>query len=1018
MTTLRLRHAFAGALAVCLLALTATDAHATHFRYGTMRWEVIPTVPPGTPGQTRIKVTSESAWRRTFSWPGGATPTLGVPLNTGQTLMVQNITTSGVVGSAALSVTPSSINEPEDWFVGSTLLEFQFATSNLPVRIFYQGNARVSNLADNNADDSFRVESVMSATPNAASPAASILPIITVGYPSPAAHFFIPAADVEGDTMTWSIAPTTRSLLTKAAPDGVDDIPPPTLSINPLTGEVTWATDQERSPLDPQGPIFSEFYSVQFIVTDSKGAQTPVDAFLRVRQIIPNPPEALINDSPNQHLVSVRPNNPVTFTLRGVDNDAGATVTLTSGNLPPGATMTPSLPTVGPGATPGTSSAFNWTPTFAQAGNSYTVPFAVTDEFGNQDTNSAVITVLVNFPPTITCPAERTAEATGPAGADNVTLDATVGDQDPDALTVRWFVDGTLVETDTVPASPPGPTQAQVSLTRSYAFLPSPHAIRVEVTDGQATRECPSTVTVVDTTPPVVTVPGTITVEVTNPSGEIVTFTASALDIVDGNVTPVTCTPASGSTFLLGDTLVTCTATDAHGNTGTASFHVIVQDTTAPVVTVPSTVWEATSPAGAVATFIATAVDLFDGNVTPVTCTPPSGSTFPLGITTVVCTATDSHGNVGSGSGTVRVQDTTPPVITNNPGKLVREATNPGGAPVTWPALIATDIADPNVPVTCVPASGSMFAINPPGPVTAVLCTATDDSGNSSTATFDVRVVDTTPPAFTNVPGPITVPAVGTGAFVTYTPPTATDLVDLNRPVACVPPSGSFFPIGTTTVTCTASDTRGNVGTATFTVTVTNGDTKPPKVCLKLSPGTLWPPNHRMRPIRVILTVRDNQDPTPTCAITEVISSEPVTGRTWGNTTPDWIFSGLNLQLRAERYSQHGRTYTVTVLCSDDAGNTTTTRGIVRVPHDQGDGGHGGGHDLLGGGNDNNDRGNQSGACCVRRNDRDRDHDDDDNFTWTNDLTKKGENDHDRCFDEDDDDDDDLTTRTDATKAN
>ncbi len=78
--------------------------------------------------------------------------------------------------------------------------------------------------------------------------------------------------------------------------------------------------------------------------------------------------------------------------------------------------------------------------------------------------------MLENFAPTVTCPAETTAEATGPAGADNVTLDATVGDIDPDPLTIRWFVDGALVETDTAT----GPGNTVVSMTRSYAFLPAP----------------------------------------------------------------------------------------------------------------------------------------------------------------------------------------------------------------------------------------------------------------------------------------------------------------------------------------------------------------------------------------------------------------------------------------------------------------------------------------------------------------------------------------------------------------
>jgi Ca2+-binding RTX toxin-like protein len=157
-----------------------------------------------------------------------------------------------------------------------------------------------------------------------------------------------------------------------------------------------------------------------------------------------------------------------------------------------------------------------------------------------------------------------------------------------------------------------------------------------------------------DITPPVLTVPGTITEEAASPNGAVVTFEVTAQDDVDGSV-PVTCTPASGSTFPIGETIVNCEATDAAGNTATASFMIIVQDTTAPVITVPGTITEeAASPNGAVVTFEVTAQDDVDGSV-PVTCTPASGSTFPIGETIVECTATDAAGNTATASFTVTV---------------------------------------------------------------------------------------------------------------------------------------------------------------------------------------------------------------------------------------------------------------------------------------------------------------------------------------------------------------------------
>jgi hypothetical protein len=86
-----------------------------------------------------------------------------------------------------------------------------------------------------------------------------------------------------------------------------------------------------------------------------------------------------------------------------------------------------------------------------------------------------------------------------------------------------------------------------------------------------------------DATPPALTLPATMTVEATSASGAVATYSVSATDDDDPNPT-VSCTPASGSTFPIGENTVTCTATDANGNIATGSFTVIVQDTTPPVI--------------------------------------------------------------------------------------------------------------------------------------------------------------------------------------------------------------------------------------------------------------------------------------------------------------------------------------------------------------------------------------------------------------------------------------------------
>ena len=83
-------------------------------------------------------------------------------------------------------------------------------------------------------------------------------------------------------------------------------------------------------------------------------------------------------------------------------------------------------------------------------------------------------------------------------------------------------------------------------------------------------------VTVVDTTPPVITVPAPIDVPATSPAGAPVSFTVTAVDNVDSNP-QLTCTPPSGVMFHAGTTTVTCTASDFSGNASTSTFTVTVE---------------------------------------------------------------------------------------------------------------------------------------------------------------------------------------------------------------------------------------------------------------------------------------------------------------------------------------------------------------------------------------------------------------------------------------------------------
>ena len=140
---------------------------------------------------------------------------------------------------------------------------------------------------------------------------------------------------------------------------------------------------------------------------------------------------------------------------------------------------------------------------------------------------------------------------------------------------------------------------------------------------------------------------------------------------------------------------------------------------------------EATSPSGAVVNWSDWASD--PSEVFSASCDPAQGSTFPMGPTTVSCTAADPYGNTSTGSFTVTVSDTTPPVL-NLPADITADATSPSGAVVSY-SYSATDLSGP-VGTSCAPAWGSAFPVG----TTPVTCTSADPSGNIASGSFTVSV--------------------------------------------------------------------------------------------------------------------------------------------------------------------------------------------------------------------------------------------------------------------------------------
>jgi hypothetical protein len=168
----------------------------------------------------------------------------------------------------------------------------------------------------------------------------------------------------------------------------------------------------------------------------------------------------------------------------------------------------------------------------------------------------------------------------------------------------------------------------------------------------------------------------------------------------------------------------------------------------------------------------------------------------------------------------IRVGDTTGPVVAV-PTALTVEATSAAGAHVAF-GTSASDLVDGAVPTICTPSSGATFALGS----TNVTCSAADARGNATSASFALSVVDTTGPTFDPVPALGSVEAVGpAGAPVLYGV-AASDLVDGAVATSCAPLSGSMFAIGTTHVTCSATDAAENTSTTVFDAVVI--DTTPP----------------------------------------------------------------------------------------------------------------------------------------------------------------------------------------------
>src|SRR5262249_31047842 len=202
-----------------------------------------------------------------------------------------------------------------------------------------------------------------------------------------------------------------------------------------------------------------------------------------------------------------------------------------------------------------------------------------------------------------------------------------------------------------------------------------------------------------------------------------VVFNVTATD--NCGVDSIASVPSSGSSFPVGATMVTSTATDVNGNTSACSFTVTVVDDQKPVIPCPADI---TGQAGqglctSNVVFNVTATD--NCGVDSIASVPYSGSAFPVGATVVTSTATDVNGNTSTCSFTVTVVDDQKPVIHCPADIIVKAAEGLCTSNVVF-NITATDNCG-MASLVSVPASGSPFPVG----TTRVTSTATHVSGKT-----------------------------------------------------------------------------------------------------------------------------------------------------------------------------------------------------------------------------------------------------------------------------------------------
>jgi gliding motility-associated-like protein len=429
------------------------------------------------------------------------------------------------------------------------------------------------------------------------------------------------------------------------------------------------------------------------------------------------------------------------------------------------------------------------------------VTWTTTDIHGNEFTCTTTITVVDTEAPSLVCPSDVTADNTVGACGTDVVVDLPIVDDNCGIATVVNNYNGTDNASDNYPV---GITLVEWTVTDIHGNVSTCTTV-INIIDAELpTITCPENITVfndLDECSAIVTVPTPVSSDNCGVQSVINNYNGTT-DATD--------------TYPVGTTVITWTVTDINGNSTTCEMLIEVVDNQVPVITCPTdlTVNNDLNECGAVVNYdLPTFTDNCPGSTITLTSGPAVGEFFPLGTTLVAYQVTDASGNTLDCSFNVTVVDNELPQLTC-PGDIqVGNQFDSCGAFVTYPIPQYFDnCTSGEATLIDGPASGEYFEVG----ITQVTYEVIDESGNISTCTFNVEVLDIQSPVSTTCPGDI----VQVDPIVTYNLPIFTDNCSWTMSLTQGLESGDVFPHGITQVTYTAVDPAGNTTECTFFVTV------------------------------------------------------------------------------------------------------------------------------------------------------------------------------------------------------